>query len=395
MKYIVLAVFVCIALSACNKVEITSPSIYECELNTSNNPDEINTTEIQTALDDIVPYTPGVQVALVTANGESWTNAVGYADLEHRVQMEACHRLLIASITKVVTAVMIFQLQDEGILSVNDPLTDWLEPKLIDQLANYDKVTLRHLLNHTSGIPDYLSTKQTIDSYNQPFFQLNEEEKLEYAYGKSAENEVGEVYSYSNTNYVLLGLVVEAARGMELWQVVDRYIAQPLNLSTFEMGQSQNPIPADVARPYIALKNGKYFDITQYAVSDAATGDGGVLSNMQDLTEFIKGIFETQLISEAALNQMTTDLTPISEDEADFDWEYERYGLGMNRYNTPYGIAFGHTGFSGSYSSLLFYYPENGAILALSTNGIDASNIDEVADQSEELRDTLLSFMFK
>lgn len=394
MKYTILFLSLCLLILSCNQLEEIEPATFNCELSRMEETHPM-ASDFQQLLEDIIPFTPGIQVAITSSDGSQWTGAAGYATLDTKVRLENCHRFLIASISKVVTATMIFQLQDEGLLNINDPLTDWLEEDLIDQLANYDKVTIAQLLNHTSGMPDYLNARQTFDALNKPFFMQSQREKLTYAYGEAALNAPGEAFNYSNTNFVLLGLIVEEARQMELWKATETYITNPLSLSSFSMGRENDPIPDDVVRPYMALKGGKYFDITQYAVSDAATGDGGVLSNMQDLNTFIEALFSGQLISSESLALMTTNLTLIGEDESDFDWEDEAYGLGITRYNTPKGLAYGHTGFSGSYASLVFYFPEEQVTLSMITNGIDVADADNDEDRKLALRDDFLDLLFE
>ncbi|MEM8527193.1 MAG: serine hydrolase domain-containing protein [Bacteroidota bacterium] len=279
-------------LQACQKAEIIDVNIYDCELSF---PDESDVhplkTEFEGFLNRIAEHSPGTQIAIRTKDGKLWTGAAGYADLASRVPLENCNKLMVGSISKVFTGVLIMQLQEEGILSIEDKMSDWLEGELIDEIANAEQATIQNLLTHTSGIPDYLAVEQFVDAANTPNFKETQREKLEYIYGKKAEFELGERYSYSNSNYVLLGLIIEEARQMPLWDAVDQYIIDPLDLKVAEMGTHDQPIPMGTARPYLATHSDKYFDIMQNAVSDAATGDGGIASNAQDLITFIEGLF--------------------------------------------------------------------------------------------------------
>ncbi|MEM9261108.1 MAG: serine hydrolase domain-containing protein, partial [Bacteroidota bacterium] len=278
-------------LIACDNAEVVPAATYRCELTF---PDE-GAEHPQAAafwelIDKALPYTTGIQVALTDNDGRTWTGARGFADIANQVPLETCHRLMIASISKVATAVLIMQLQEEGRLSVEDPLTDWLPEDLIGPLANSNEVSLRQLLNHTSGIPDYLTSRQTLNALNKPFLLETQREKLGYAYDLPATNAAGTTFSYSNTNYVLLGLVVEEALNQPLWEAVENRFKLPLGLRHFAMGTEQNPIPADVARPYLAFTNGKFIDVTASAVADAATGDGGIVTNLQDLNAWVTAV---------------------------------------------------------------------------------------------------------
>lgn len=377
---------------SCEKEITVEPNIYNCGLTQENLPAHSKAAELQAIIEGMVDKVPGIQVALTSENGERWTGAAGYADIPNNIRMEDCHPIMIASISKVVTAVMIFQLQDEGVLKIEDPLSNWLDNSIIGAIPNANQVSLTHLLNHTSGIPDYLNTEQTIDAFNQPNYKLTQLEKLDYIKGEDADYNVGEKFSYSNTNYLLLGLVVQQARGMMLWDAIQQFIAAPLGLTNFVMGTEAEPVPEGSARPYLALNGDKYFDVMQWAVADAATGDGGIASNMQDLNLFFEALFQEEIISGTALAQMTENIVLIGDDGQDFDeWEDEGYGYGITRYNTQKGLAFGHTGSTASYNSLSFYYPQNGVVLSIISNGI-STTLDE--DTITDLRDDLLDVAF-
>lgn len=391
----ILPFFLLLGLFSCDEAPIVAPLTYACELSFPTHPESHpQAAAFEELINEFLPFTTGIQVALRSADGQSWTGASGYADIPNNIRLAPCHRFLIASISKMLTATLILQLQDENLVSIDDPLSDYLGPDLIGRIANAEAVSLRQLLNHTSGIPDYLNIRQFINGLNQPFFLETQREKLVYVHDEPAEFAPGADFSYSNTNYVLLGLVVEQLRSMPLWEAVDQYIAAPLGLGQLAMGTEDNPIPNDVARPYLATLGGRYFDFTETAVSDAATGDGGILSNMQDLNRFALALFEEQLLSGTALEQMTTDFQILESDESDFsEWPDEGYSLGVTRYNTPFGTAWGHTGNSSSYNSSLFYFPENGAILSIVYNGIDLERIDELIDKNEALRDAFFGLI--
>lgn len=349
-------------LQACQEAEIVDLNVYDCELSFL---DESEThpqkAEFEGFLNRIAAHSPGTQMAIRTSDGKTWTGAAGYADLASRVPLQTCNKLMVGSVSKIFTGVLIMQLQDEGILSIEDKMSDWLEGELIDEIANADQATIQNLLNHNSGIPDYLAVEQFIDAANTPNFKETQREKLEYIYGKKAEFDLGERYSYSNSNYVLLGLIVEEARQMPLWDAVDKYIVEPLDLKVAEMGTHDQPIPIGTARPYLATHSDKYFDIMQNAVSDAATGDGGIASNAQDLITFIDGLFGGKLVSEEVLKLMTETL--VREDE---DTEY---GLGIEKYDTDHGIMFGHTGSTSSYTAFLFYFPDAQVTFSFTSSG--------------------------
>jgi len=375
--------FAIVLLNACQKAEIVDPNIYDCELSF---PDESaahpQKVAFQGFLDQITEHSPGVQMAIRTKDDKTWTAAAGYADLASQVPLQSCNKLMVGSISKVFTGVLIMQLYDEGILSIEDKMSDWLEGELIREIENADQVTLQQLLNHTSGIRDYLAVEQFVDAINTSYFQETQREKLEYIYGRKAEFEPGAQYSYSNSNYVLLGLIIEEARQMPLWDAVEKYIVEPLDLKVAKMGTHDQPIPVGTARPYLATHSDKYFDIMQNAVSDAATGDGGIASNAQDLNTFIEGLFSGKLMSEDALKLMTESLVREDEDA--------EYGLGIEKYDSEHGTIFGHTGSTSSYTAFLFYFPDAQVTFSLTSSGQAfhgdfSSTIEEVFEELFDL----------
>jgi len=365
---------------ACDKPEIIEPSVYNCSLSfVDESTTHPNNTELQNALDEIATLTPGVQVSVRTADGKRWNGSAGMADIPNNIPLQPCHKLMVGSVSKIYTGVLIMQLHDEGILSVDDLLKDWLEADLINNIENADVVSLRQLLNHTSGIKDYL-------------YKLTQREKLEYIYGKSADHAPDEAHTYSNSNYVLLGLVIEKARNMTLWDAVDTYISQPMGFENTVFGTHDEPIPAGTARPYWASRNQKYIDIIENSVSDAATGDGGIAANTQELNVFIENVFNGTLVSNEALSMMRNDSVDV-DGQTYPHWENEFYGLGLEIYHTEHGVAYGHTGSTSSYTAYLLHFPEKNMTLSIAYNG---ETMDEdVWHKQYETREKILDIMFE
>lgn len=393
MKKLCFAFIFLSTLNACEKAEIIPPATYQCSLSfTDQSMHHPKQAEFQAALDEAAQFTPGVQVAIRTPDQLTWTGAAGMADIPNQIPMLACQQTMVGSISKVFTAVLILQLQDEGVLSISDPLSQWLHTDIIGKIENAEEVSLQQLLDHTSGIRDYLSTEQFINAVNTPNFRETQEEKLRYVYGKKAHHAAGTAYSYSNTNYVLLGLVVEVARQMPLWDAVEQFITQPLGLINTRMGTHNAPIPNGTARPYLATRSDKYRDIMHIAVSDAATGDGGIVGNAQDINAFMEALFNGQLLSNDALQLMTGSLVAVGE-EADFpQWDNEQYGLGISLFRTPYGDAYGHTGSTSAYNAYLFYFPEQAVTVSIAYNG--SSYDDKIEKHKRILRERLFELVF-
>jgi len=383
-KIILFSVGLCLIM-ACEKPIIVDQSIYDCTLSfLDESQTHPNNAELQNAINKLPEHTVGTQVTVITQDQKMWSGSAGMADIPNNVAMEKCHKLMVGSISKLFTTTLIYQLQDEGLLSIDDLLSKHLDQNLIGKLANANEVSLKQLLNHTSGIPDYLAAKAFVDAINIDNLLMTQEKKLEYAYEKKATNKPGETYSYSNSNYVLLGLIIEKLRNMDLWDAVDKYIAQPLNLTIAKMGTETNPIPEGTARPYIATRGGKFMDIMQHSVADAATGDGGIATNMQDLAIFMVALFTGQLTSAEALQQMKEE-TAVSEN---FD-----AGNGIEIFKSDNGrIGYGHSGSTSSYNAFAIYYPVEKVTVAFGFNAVSLKNTS--LEAMNQLPDDLTEIVF-
>ncbi len=200
--------------------------------------------EIQAAMDDLTAggLPPGM-VVWIDAPEYQFAGASGFADLTDEIPMSPEGAFRIGSITKMFTATVIIQLAEEGVLTLDDPLARWL-PDVADQLPYGDQITLRHLLTHTSGLFNIVEhdaywadifTEAVIDeetgTVTLDCVQRDPNDTLaRYVYGKDAYFEPGAGWYYSNTNYTLLGMVIEKAADMPLAEAYRSYIYEPLSM---------------------------------------------------------------------------------------------------------------------------------------------------------------------
>ena len=188
------------------------------------------TAEIQSEMDDLTTagLPPGMVVWIETPEYQ-FAGASGFADLMDETPMSPVGAFRIGSITKMFTATVILQLAEDGVLALDDPLSLWL-PEAADQLPYGDQITLRHLLSHTSGVFHYVENEayytdiftaiqvdETTGAVTLDCVQRDPNDTLaRYVYEQDALFEPGASWYYSNTNYTLLGMVIEAATGMPL-----------------------------------------------------------------------------------------------------------------------------------------------------------------------------------
>lgn len=380
-----------IFLASCNDV-IEAPTYYDCQPTRQDSSDiHLQNLEFQQLLvQQVEQGMPGISVMLKTPDGHAWNGAAGMADLANRIEMQPCHRMLVASVSKLFTAANVMALYENGDIELNDLLTEHLEGAFMDEIKNAKKVTIRQLLNHTSGLFDYLDPlAYDLNSANKPYSSDSPQSKLELAYGREPNNAPGAAYYYSNTNFVLLGLMVESVTGKSLAQNRKETLFDPLGLESAFAGTPEQPIPFGTPQGYFSLHgNGVLQNNEFWYHNDLATGDGDIAINMHDLGYFLEALFQGQLLNPTTIDVMT------AADELPEDWKgfyHDSNGLGVEVYETPYGTAYGHLGSILGFVTVAWYWPDHDATLVYSVNGLSPT----ILDIREKFADEIMDMMFK
>jgi len=197
---------------------------------------------------------PGIQV-LITHKGESQNYIYGFQNSAKTTAMNDSVRWRYGSITKIFTTVVILQLESEGKLNLDDPITKHLS---FDNLDN-DKILIKHLLNHTSGLFDY--AEKIPEKLNTPKWNITMEECVQISLKQKPEFEPGAKSSYCNTGFSLLGLIIEKVTGESVKNNFQKRIFDPCNLKSMIYCEDEKT-PENTARGYIK-KNRKYIDFTE------------------------------------------------------------------------------------------------------------------------------------
>ena len=212
-----------------------------------------------------------------------YKGAFGKANIEKGIMNEDSTRFAIGSVTKQFTAVAVLMLQEKGMLSIEDKISKYLE------LPSYmDNVTIKNLLNHTSGITDYVSRNVYLDSDSIYSFLLNQ---------KSLEFPVNTKYNYSNSGYFLLGEIIAKVSGMKYCDFMQESIFDPLQMNNTCVYQG-----TEIDRATAYTENWEKNDYLM------RTADGGILSNIKDLYLWNLALSENKLISEKSKLLMFTPL---------------------------------------------------------------------------------------
>ncbi|MEU7023343.1 serine hydrolase domain-containing protein [Streptomyces sp. NPDC046203] len=257
----------------------------------------------------------------------------------------AADRFRVGSITKTFTATVLLQLQAEGRLDLDDPVEKWLPGVVRGHGHDGRKVTLRQLLNHTSGISNY-----TVDPAFQK--QVFGADFLEHRYDTWTPEQIvavamrhkpdfapGSSWNYSNTNFVLAGMVVEKATGHSYEKEVERRIIEPLGLrATRAPGTDHRmPRPHSTAYSKLTADTGPTYDVTELNPSLAA-GAGEIVSDTNDLQTFYRALLKGRLLPPAEMREMTDTVATTLGPNV-------RYGLGLARQTLSCGtVVWGHNG---------------------------------------------------
>lgn len=276
---------------------------------------------------------PGAIVAVRSGSGPLWVGAEGAANLDAGSAMLPCTRFRSGSISKAFIGTLALMLQEEGLLDLDDALSERL-PSVAHRIPQADRITLRMLLNHSSGLrhPSDDDVRYQLNIINDPegMARLTPLQRLEgYVFGKPLLFQPGQGIHYSNAGYWLMQLVLERASGQSIHQLLSQRITEPLGLQDTYLARGADE---HIARGY-NRQGGKLVDVTRYDRADSDNDPaGGIVSTAYDLVRFGEALFGGQLISPASLAEMKQVSTyPGGPPEAFV------YGLGIEVWETAEG----------------------------------------------------------
>jgi D-alanyl-D-alanine carboxypeptidase len=295
---------------------------------------------------------PGVALAVYSEEGW-WESSAGVASIETQTPMQPCHLQYLQSVAKTYMAVAILKLYEAERLELDAPITSYLPERYSRYLSGAQKITVRMLLNHTSGIPEYNSVPAYVSKLlQQPDYPFTAEDYLNYIAGKPLTFTPGSQYSYRNTNYVVLALIADAITGDHAAFITET-IFQPLGLDqTFYRNEPGYLHYPNLVRSYWDRHgNGIVENVSRLQQNNVRCmiGDDGIAATPKDAVKFLKALLEGKLLSPATLNQMKTWVTSKGIDE---------YGLGLDHASIGGHKAWGHSGGGIGAGCQLYYFPD-------------------------------------
>lgn len=397
-----------------------------CSCDTESLADAGRDDKLQVALDSVVAdYAAIVNVSAAVRIGEdgySWRGGAGLANPGDGEAMTGEHLVRTASVAKAFAAATALRMVEEGKLSLEQPVAAVLDDgdlpdgigvadlHVSDGVKNGDKLTIRHLMSHTSGIPDqhfaespvdgeslaghYVAMLADGDTSDVPDRIWTRDELVkrffEYRLNTVPLFPVGEGYQYSDTNYLLLSLVLEKLSGKTMAALYEEYLFSPIGLER-TIVETAGPIPIDgrLAHHFWLIDSDNGINVDLQPLKGLASLDfgspasGGIVSTPDNLAKFIESISTDGFFALDETNdlmRMPSLNSLVQGSEASF---HQGYGLGIARIGLPSGRQlYGHCGFWGV---CIAYWPESEVSLAVALNQVAA-----LGDAMPELMDRLL-----
>ena len=290
----------------------------------------------------------GITATILIPEKGIWETNRGFISKPNNIIVDSSTVFFWASVTKLIPSTIIHQLVMDGSISLEDKLSKWYP-----DIQNAKKITIEQLLNHTNGI--YSFQADSTLHYSNKHYSPNE--LLEVSKNHKNLFKPGEYWSYTNTGYLLLALIIEKTESKTFEQVVKERIFLPLNLKTLRVAPED--IPAN-----LALAHNK--DTVIPKDSSGPLGAGNIISNSKDMAVFLSSLLAGKIIPIERVHAMMKDLYPMFN-------KGQYYGNGMmlydfNELNNTDNIWIGHSGGTENYKAILMFDIKSKIIMAISIN---------------------------
>ncbi len=341
---------------------VPTPSPTDTPSPTAGPIDQATSARLQAALNTfaIRAHIPAVSAAVVLGNGSSWSGQHGVLAIGSKTAATANTLFSVGSITKTFTGALILKLVEDGSLALDDPLA-----KYLPTYPNASKITIRMLMDHTSGIRDIFEAA-IFKYFDANHSKLWTPQQVLALIGKPY-FAPGAGYHYSNTNYIILGLVLEKVTGETELQLAQTEILQPFGLDHTFLQWEQTP-SGPLAHGY-AGTSAAPVDISKgqallpYASEATAVGAAaGIVSTATDIARWASALYGGQFLDQASIAAMTDfSLTARFKPRI-------LYGLACEQLPISGHVAWGHRGHLDGFQSAVAYFPETGITVALLTD---------------------------
>lgn len=353
-KFICLIVLVTL-LSACNKYEnydcLEEVNYSETSLIRQETADRLISTVCKTLNSNELI---GIQLSIRDSLGQPWNISMGFTDLQQSTRLENKHILRIGSVSKLYTSTLILRMAEEDIISLDQKISEFYP-----DIEGIEKITILHLLNHSSGIVDVFTIPSVFVSASSfPDKKWDPGHLVKTCMNKKLDFEPGSKHAYSNTNYIILGLIAEQLTGQKLPQLYKKFIFDPLELQNTSI-QPYQQIPAGMQNGYVhhfALSLSRWYTHEPENTAWATIGfsAGALASSANELSAFTFALFSGGILEPESLDMMT-----------DFQGDT---GLGLYLLSINGRSYYGHEGEISGFESITAFDPETKTTISICCN---------------------------
>ncbi len=333
---------------------------------------------------------PGVGLAVYSESEGWWASASGYAQLETKKPMSTATVHYLQSVSKTYLAVAILQLVEQNKISLDDDMTKYLPAKYARVFPEAKTITIRMLMTHTSGLPEYNSNpRYTQLVLLQPQTPVTVDEMILSVDGEPMQYAPGSKYQYTNTNYLLLAIIADRSTGDHA-AYIRKHIFEPLQMqhSWYDPARRKIDYPELTDSYWDILNNARPANITPMQKANVAPlmGDDGVVSTTTDAVLFLRGLVEGKLLKPATFESMQQW---VKNEEG-----RPVYGLGLIHFDFAGIEAIGHGGGGLGAGCALVYFPSKKIYLFLATNtGVVVDGLGGI--KANELKNAVLEVLLK
>ena len=314
---------------------------------------------------------PGATLGFVLQDGRSGSVSAGMADVENNRPLKPTDRMLAGSIGKTYVSAVMLQLVQEGRVNLETKIDRWFSGDAwFSRLPNAKEITLRMLMNHSSGIPEHVLNADFIAAMKKdPDRVWKPEELIAYILDAKPLFPAGKGWSYADTNYILVGMVFERVTKKTVYGEVEKRVLKPLKLD--QTVPSDRRVLAGVITGYSMPNSpfgfeGRVIVDGKFVINPQMewTG-GGFASTAEDLARWAKLLFEGKVFDKSALEQM---LSGVDANEGRGSGAGNKYGLAVQIRPSEWGVSYGHGGWFPGYLSEMEYFPSHKIAVAVQFN---------------------------
>ncbi len=332
---------------------------------------------------------PGLALTVYTPQTGYWSYADGYSNIEQKTPLTNNHKFYLQSVSKTYMAVIILKLYEEGKLDLDHPANRYIKTDWFTNIEGSEKITIKMLLNHTSGLAEYTTDPLLVSRIIQePQTVLSVTEMVAYIKNKPLEYDPGTKYAYRNTNYGLLSLIADQVSGDHVKYLNTNILAKLSLENTTYLEKNNYTQDLNLADAYWdVLLEGIPTNISKLQRANVASmkGDDGLVATTTDAVNFMKALVEGKILKPATLELMQNWVTN--------DYGEKKYGLGVTYYDLDVTYGIGHSGGGIGAGCVLIYLPELDAIVFIATN-FNTMMDSPIRQKAENLQMDILQALF-